>query len=188
RAAVLAANANPGADTIRFAPAARDGTIPLTSGQLNINDDLTIDGPGQNRLTVSGSNASRVFRVSGIGTDFTLRDLTITGGSVIGANGGGLLVEGTASRLSLSSVEVIGNRALGVPGPGGSTVGGNGGGIYTPGRVALDHSAVGTTAASNTADQLGGGLWAGRGVTLDGSTVEGNRALDGGGIFVNAGE
>src|SRR5262249_45187012 len=57
RAAVLAANAPAGADTIRFGPAARDGTIPLTSGQLTITDDLTIDGPGQNRLTVSGTNA-----------------------------------------------------------------------------------------------------------------------------------
>ena len=111
RAAVLAANAHPGADTIRFAPAARDGTIPLTSGQLNISDDLTIDGPGQNRLTVSGSNASRVFRASGIATDVTLRDLTITGGSVTGANGGGILVEHLTSHLTLASVTVIGNSA-----------------------------------------------------------------------------
>jgi hypothetical protein len=32
RQAVLDANANPGADLIRFASAARDGTITLTSG------------------------------------------------------------------------------------------------------------------------------------------------------------
>src|SRR5262245_61924933 len=181
RAAVLAANDHSGADTIRFAPAARDGTIPLTSGQLNISDDLTIDGPGQNRLTVSGNNASRVFRVSGVATDVILRDLTITGGWVTGANGGGILVEGTTSHLTLTSVQVIGNSAAAVTPPGCSPVGGNGGGIYTPGRVALDHSTVGTTAAPNTATQLGGGIWAGRGVTLDASTVEGNSALDGGG-------
>src|SRR5262245_24455152 len=188
RAAVLAANAHPGADTIRFAPAARDGTIPLTSGQLNINGDLTIDGPGQNRLTVSGRNASRVFHVIGTATDLTLRDLTITGGSVTGANGGGILVEGTSSLLTLSSVEVIGNSAAAVTASGGSTTGGNGGGIYTPRPGTLDPSAVGTTAAPNTAPQLGGGLWAGRDVTLDASTVEGNRALTGGGIVVNAGK
>src|SRR5262249_59581791 len=73
-------------------------------------------------------------------------------------------------------------------GLGAATVGGSVGGIYTRGQVALDHSAVGTTAAPNTATQLGGGLWAGRGVTLEASTVEGNRALDGGGIVVDAGE
>ena len=62
REAIMAANSAPGADLIRFAPAARDGTIALTSGQLSITDDLTIDGPGANRLTVSGNNASRVFQ------------------------------------------------------------------------------------------------------------------------------
>src|SRR5687768_4717120 len=61
RQAVLDANAQSGADLIRFAPAARDGTITLTSGELSIIDDLMIDGPGVNRLTVSGNHASRVF-------------------------------------------------------------------------------------------------------------------------------
>src|SRR5262245_28503943 len=150
RQAILDANAHPGADTIRFAPAARDGTIPLTSGQLTVSDDLTIDGPGQNRLTVSGNNASRVFRVSGIATDVTLRDLTITGGSVTGANGGGILVEETTSHLTLTSVKVIGNSATATA-QDGSTEDGNGGGIYTPGQVALRHSAVGSTGAPNTA-------------------------------------
>src|SRR5262245_36546559 len=52
RQAVLDANAHPGADVIGFAPSL-SGTIPLTGGQLNITDDLTIDGPGQGRLTVN---------------------------------------------------------------------------------------------------------------------------------------
>ena len=58
RQAVFNANALSGPDLIRFAPAARDGTIALTSGQLSIIDDLMIDGPGVNRLTVSGNHAS----------------------------------------------------------------------------------------------------------------------------------
>jgi hypothetical protein len=59
RQAILDANANPGADVIDFDPAARDGTIPLTSGQLSITDDLQIAGPGADRLAISGSDASR---------------------------------------------------------------------------------------------------------------------------------
>ena len=43
RAAVTAANANPGADVINFAVT---GTIALTSGELDITDSLTINGPG----------------------------------------------------------------------------------------------------------------------------------------------
>src|SRR5229473_905647 len=53
RQAVLDANDQPGADTIRFAHDLH-GTIALTTGQLSITDDLAIDGPGANQLTVSG--------------------------------------------------------------------------------------------------------------------------------------
>src|SRR5262249_26521891 len=42
RQAIRAANVNPGPDVIRFAPATRDGTITLNTGQLTITDDLTI--------------------------------------------------------------------------------------------------------------------------------------------------
>ena len=75
REAITNANGAPGADLIRFAPAARDGTIALTSGQLSITDDLTIDGPGANRLTISGNNASRVFSISGSTTDVEITSL-----------------------------------------------------------------------------------------------------------------
>src|SRR5262245_55167448 len=52
RQAVLDANAHPGADLIAFAPAA-SGTIALTGGELSVTGDLTIVGPGAQRLTVS---------------------------------------------------------------------------------------------------------------------------------------
>ena len=55
------AEAAPG-DTIDFAVT---GTITLTSGELVIDKDLTIAGPGATNLTVSGNNASRVFHVLG---------------------------------------------------------------------------------------------------------------------------
>ena len=62
RAAVAAANANPGADDIDFATT---GTIALTSGEMDITDSLTINGPGLNSLTVSGNHISRVFGLAG---------------------------------------------------------------------------------------------------------------------------
>src|SRR4051794_40268799 len=80
RQAILDANANPGADVIRFGPRARDGTLTLTGGELRITDSLTIDGPGDNRLTVSGNGASRVFNVSGSSTNVEIDDLTIAHG------------------------------------------------------------------------------------------------------------
>src|SRR5438552_195513 len=69
RAAIEAANTNPGADVIKFAGGLK-GTIILssTNGELSVTDDLTIDGPGANQLTVSGGDVTRVFHISGSST------------------------------------------------------------------------------------------------------------------------
>ena len=48
--------ANPG-DTIVFAGSIRNGTITITTGPININKTLTINGPGP---TISGST-TRIF-------------------------------------------------------------------------------------------------------------------------------
>ena len=56
RAEIAAANANPGADTIVFDNGV-NGTIKLTSGELLITDSVTINGPGANKLSVSGNDA-----------------------------------------------------------------------------------------------------------------------------------
>src|SRR5712692_4420456 len=86
RQAILDANANPAANVIDFTPGL-SGTITLTSGQLSITNDLTIDGPGASALAVSGNDASRVFLVgSGISVD--VEDLTVTHGRA--GNGGGI--------------------------------------------------------------------------------------------------
>src|SRR5205085_8247832 len=86
RAAVAAANANPGADTIDFATT---GTIALTSGELDITDSLTINGPGAGALTVSGTYVSRVFGIAGNPT-VVIAGLTVTNGATIDSPGGGI--------------------------------------------------------------------------------------------------
>jgi hypothetical protein len=63
RQAVLDANDTPGADQIRFARNLH-GTIALQLGEMAITDDLTVHGPGSHRLTLSGENQSRIFRLS----------------------------------------------------------------------------------------------------------------------------
>src|SRR5262249_53738996 len=85
RQAGLGAHAHPGADLIRFAPAASGGTIALTAGELGLTGDLTIDGPGAERLTVSGNHASRVFEVPG-GVTVTIDGLTISNGLANGSS------------------------------------------------------------------------------------------------------
>src|SRR5689334_15919422 len=51
-----------GDDTIAFAKGLH-GTITLTSGELSIANSVTINGPGANKLSVSGNNTGRVFEV-----------------------------------------------------------------------------------------------------------------------------
>src|SRR5215469_2866993 len=52
----------PAGGTVDF-QAGLSGTITLATGQLAINKDLTIAGPGADVITVSGNHASRVFDI-----------------------------------------------------------------------------------------------------------------------------
>src|SRR6185369_8730758 len=111
RSAIVAAETNPGPDVIDFAEGLQ-GTIALTSGQLSITDDLTIDGPGADALAVSGNHQSRIFRVSG-GATVSIAGLTITDGMATG-DGGGIL--NTGSILALAGIVLSSNQTVGTPG------------------------------------------------------------------------
>jgi hypothetical protein len=133
RAAITAANANPGADVITFSHGLR-GTVALTSGELGITDDLRIDGPGAGKLAVSGSDASRVFNISS-GAAASIDDLTITRGHGL-LRGGGILNAGT---LTLSDAVVSENVVVGLPGatPAQDAMGG---GILNNGSLTVRHT------------------------------------------------
>src|SRR5262249_36447573 len=79
-----------------------------------------IDGPGADRLTISGNHASRVFDISGSDTNVEISRLTIadglaTGATVVGPKGpvtlgGGILNAG--AKLTLDKVTLVDNQAL----------------------------------------------------------------------------
>src|SRR5262249_25177569 len=92
-------------DTIVFAPSLDGQTITLTTGVLDINKSLTIQGPGASQLTVSGNHSSTVFQVEPI-TQVTLSGLTISNGS-----GGGILNSGYGATLTVSGCTLSGNSA-----------------------------------------------------------------------------
>ena len=128
RQAIDLTNNTPGADTINFDSTVfgtTPQTITLTSGELVITDDLTINGTGANNLTVSGFNASRVFKISGyeiadnlisgsLGSFVTIDGLAIADGNTSGS-GGGIYNGG---RLSLTNSSVSGNVGMGDGGGG----------------------------------------------------------------------
>ncbi|MEB3826297.1 DUF4347 domain-containing protein, partial [Phormidium sp. CCY1219] len=75
--------AQPG-DTIAFDSSLANQTITLTSGQLLVDKDLTIDGANAAGLTISGNNASRIIDftrdASFNPTSLTVRNLTLANG------------------------------------------------------------------------------------------------------------
>ena len=91
--------------TITFSSKLRGQTITLTSGELDINQNLNIDGPGASQLAVSGDDSSEVFNI-GSGATVTISGLTITGGNA--SVGGGITNAGT---LTLNQSTVTGNEA-----------------------------------------------------------------------------
>ncbi len=154
-------------DRIDFDSSILPGTIGLTSGELSIDKDLTINGPGAGSLTIDGNASSPIFTIGSSATA-SISGLTIKNGTS-DHDGGGIFNSGT---LTLSSSTVSGN----------SLTFGDGGGIFNSGMLTL----INSTVSGNTADsQDGGGIYntsAGT-VTLINSTVSDNTAgSDGGGI------
>src|SRR5438445_3914634 len=98
-------------DTIVFG-AGVTGVINLTNGELLIERDLTIIGPGAEALTMKARSNARVFRITT--TTASLSGLTILGGNS-GYNGGGI---STSASLPLSRRVLSGNRRSGQVGGG----------------------------------------------------------------------
>ena len=141
-------------------------TITLTSGELVITNDLTINGPGAAHLALSGNTNSRVFNIASNCT-VNLSELTIRDGlSGAGDNGGGIHNLGT---LALSNCLVAFNSA-------GS--GGGGGGIFNGGSL----TAVACSFRSNIGRAGSYGQSAGGGVVVKTPTA-GGPGGSGGGIL-----
>ena len=158
------AAASPG-DTIVFAKDVH--RITLTSGELDITQNLDIEGPGPNKLTVSGKDHSRVFDISS-GTTVTIARLTITDGLANGntlnspSTGGGVLNQGT---LNLDNDVLSNNQAVGAPGvsAGGFKGGALGGAIETFGPLTvtgcefINNQALGASGSLGNVAGIGGG-------------------------------
>jgi hypothetical protein len=143
-------------DTIVFVPSLDGQTITLTSGELDLTKNLTIQGPGAGQLTISGGGSSRVFEV-GSKTNVTLSGLTISNGTV--ANGGGIYVD-SGGTLTISNSTLISDTATSY----------GGGGIYNSGTLTINNS----TLSSNTAALAGGAIDNVGTLTISGCTLSGN--------------
>jgi len=190
----------PGLDTITFAVT---GTITLTSGELAVTAPLVVNGPGADKLTVSGNKASRHFNVfDGDVTvlSLSLSGLTLTDGFASGASApggaGGAIYAQKLTALTLVDC-TISNNVASIRGGGiycygyaaltvrGSTISGNkanagnGGGIYTYGAptVLIENSTISGNSATVSGGGINVGYWIAPGAfTMRNSTVVGNSA------------
>jgi hypothetical protein len=91
--------------------------ITLTSAELVIDKNITINGPGPNTVTISGSFSNPPFRIFHVmpGHTATIQGLTISGGSVIGVGevGGGILNDHATLTVRDSTVEFNGSAEAG---------------------------------------------------------------------------
>jgi hypothetical protein len=177
------AAANDG-DTIQFDAALNGQTITLTSAELLIDKDLTIDGPGAGQLTVKRSTAggTPAFRIFEITPDHTvtINGITISNGSAhigsYGAIGGGIYNDGSGSGnafLIINSSTFSGNLAT------------YGAGIYNEGEYTFNNALVtlsNSTMSGNSAAAFGGATENdGATVEIGHSTISDNSAQEGGG-------
>lgn len=177
RAAIQETNALPGPDAINVTAGVYTLTIEgrqedsAATGDLDITDDLTITGAGQEATIVDGNGIDRVFDVAGEITA-GMAGLTLRGGHTLesgdpcastdpfarSGRGGGIC--SATANLNLSSVTISGNAAAT-----------HGGGIFSGGALEISASIIDGNAAGG-----GGGIWSEGTLTLLGTTVSGNRA------------
>jgi hypothetical protein len=151
--------------------------ITLTANTIAINNatsgvSLVIAGDG---FAVDGQGTSgvRPFEIAA-NTAVTMNELTVTGGNVVNAKGGGIFNDGT---LTINDSEILENEAQGFQS--------NGGGIHNGGTLTV----VRTIVSDNDANiWYGGGVHNAGNLAVIDSTISGNAADRGGGIYNNTSE
>jgi hypothetical protein len=184
RYCIEAANANNDpSNHIVFQPGLT-GTITLQQGQLQVEKNLKIDGPGADLLTISGNHQSGVFEITTDprAQDFRMAGVTIADGigvvTSFGHKGGGLL--NWHADVTLTNCVFSGNVV------GGVSALGYGGAIYSvAGTLALTNCTLADNHAEGT-NSDGGGIYLEKGaLSLDHCTVSGNSAAGRGGALLS---
>lgn len=176
RQAIADAPVAPAVSDIWFDPllTAAPATITLSSGQLSIDRNLAIHGPGAQRLTISGNRLSRVIAVQA-NRRVGISGLTLTEGNGVGSpnngeGGGALNAEG--SHFSVVD-SVLRNNA----GFFGGAVRNRDGAMLVVRNSTLMHNESSTGTIANGTDSV---------LTASGVTISNNRAGNAGALYFDS--
>jgi hypothetical protein len=178
RSAVTAAASG---DTIQFSNQLQGHTIVLTGGQLVITKNLDIEGPGANKLIVSGNNAGRVFDIGNSAT-VTIAGLTIANGSATSTTdpsqqGGGGVLNEVGATVHLNNDVFSNNKALVVGGALWNQAGPAGSGTATvSGSTFMGNQAIGSVAGTTNPFMEFEGFGPGNG-TAEGGAIDTDGSL-----------
>ena len=172
-------------------------TLSLTAGQLELQSAVILFGPSGNLLTIDAQQNSRILDISATSGNFTIAQMTLTGGETNGlSQGGGAVRSMTAGRLLISDSTITASATLGSVSKGGGVsasgrldiidsnitnnrtvqTGGDGGGVFSTGIILL----TGSTIAGNQTQgefAIGGGVNSAGAVVILRSTVSGNHTF-----------
>lgn len=212
RKAIQDANANAGPDVINVQVI---GTVNLLTTTPTITDSVIINGGSQNGFILNGGGISgvRPIYVNAAGINVSIRDLTVTGGNGTSL-GGGIRVDG-GSTVTLTNLTVTANSGTGAAGINVATssnlyifnsiisnntvttAGGDGGGINcTSSNLYITGTTISGNSVMTTGGSTGGGINVATSsstpsivsfVRVENSTVSGNTAQTGGGVYVTGG-
>lgn len=177
RAAIISANTNQaidgcasggiGIDVIEFDNTLLNSTITLNENLPTIDSDLTINGLGQDKLTISGGGNHALFDISN--TNVTLNNLCLVDSNTINRAGGAVNADG--STVVINNSKLSGNYSFGY-----------GGGVSAyRSSVTISNSII----SANSTNASGGGISANYSsvVTINDSELSGNFAnANGGGV------
>ncbi len=157
------------------------GTIRLTTGQIVLTKDVTIQGPGASLLTITNDadavSISRIFAVNS-GVTAVLSGLSVTGGRAgtteQPSTGGGIYSQGN---LTLNRCMVSGNRATA-----------NGGGIHNAsGSLTVNDSTIDDNYAEGPSGTSGGGIASDAALIIRNSQITRNQSPRGAGVAARSG-
>lgn len=196
RAAIQESNALGGTHTITLAAVTYTLTLAganengSVTGDLDINSLITLNGVSPQTTIIDANELDRAIHILG-GATLTADQVSITGGVIDRANGGGVLNEGTFTYSNgeiYSNVADLINETTGI-------AGGFGGGLANTGTADLTlvtikfNNAIGSEGirsingggGGGSTPGFGGGIFNDNGATLTitNSTISGNKAMGG---------